>query len=51
MYGREHPLAMSNLVADDPPRFVGMKDQLIGRLLGAVSAQTKRLAGSPMPTR
>ena len=23
LYGREHPLAMSNLVADDPPSFVG----------------------------
>ena len=43
VYGREHPLAMSNLVADDPASFVGIDDQVIGRLLGAPNAQTKRL--------
>jgi superfamily II DNA or RNA helicase len=45
LYGREHPLAVSNLLADDPPRFVTMKDHLIGRLLGTVSGNTKRLSG------
>ena len=43
VYGREHPLAMSNSAADDPARFVGVDDQLIGRLLGAPNAQTRRL--------
>ena len=43
VYGREHPLAMSNLVADDPASFVGVDDQVIGRLLGAPNAQTRRL--------
>ena len=43
VYGREHPLAMSNLVADDPASFVGVDDQVIGRLLGAPNSQTKRL--------
>ncbi len=43
VYGREHPLAMSNLVADDPASFVGIDDQVIGRLLGGPNAQTKRL--------
>ncbi|MFO1047794.1 MAG: DEAD/DEAH box helicase [Geminicoccaceae bacterium] len=43
LYGREHPLAMSNLVADDPASFVGIADQVIGRLLGGGNSQTKRL--------
>ncbi len=43
LYGREHPLAMSNLVADDPATFVGIADQVIGRLLGGGNSQTKRL--------
>ena len=43
LYGREHPLAMSNLVAEDPASFVAIDDQVIGRLLGAPNAQTKRL--------
>ena len=43
LYGREHPLAMSNLVAEDPASFVAVDDQVIGRLLGAPNAQTKRL--------
>ncbi|MEK0085089.1 SNF2-related protein [Benzoatithermus flavus] len=43
LYGREHPLAISNLVAEDPASFVGIEDQVIGRLLGGGNAQTKRL--------
>ncbi len=46
VYGREHPLAMSNLVADEPASFVGMDDQVIGRLLGAPNAQTRRLGSA-----
>ena len=46
VYGREHPLAMSNLVADDPASFVGLDDQVIGRLLGAPNTQTKRLGAA-----
>src|SRR5262249_45268549 len=46
VYGREHPLALSNLLADDPPRFITMKDHLIGRLLGTVSGTSKRLSGA-----
>jgi superfamily II DNA or RNA helicase len=45
VYGREQPLAVSHLVADDPPRFVTLKDHLVGRLLGAVSGSGKRLSG------
>ncbi|HET6468594.1 MAG TPA: SNF2-related protein [Geminicoccaceae bacterium] len=45
VYGREQPLAVTNLVADDPPRFVTLKDHLIGRLLGAVTGNSKRLTG------
>ena len=46
VYGREHPLAMSNLVADDPASFIGLDDQVIGRLLGAPNTQTKRLGAA-----
>lgn len=45
LYGREHPLAISNLVAEDPASFVGIEDQIIGRLLGGANAQTRRLGG------
>jgi hypothetical protein len=45
LYGREHPLAISNLVAEDPASFVGVEDQIIGRLLGGANAQTRRLGG------
>lgn len=43
LYGREHPLAIANLVADDPAGFVGVEDQVIGRLLGGGNVQTRRL--------
>lgn len=43
LYGREHPLAISNLVAEDPAGFVAIEDQVIGRLLGGPNAQSKRL--------
>ena len=43
-YGREHPLAISNLTAEDPPLYVTVDDQQIGRLLGASAAQAKRLS-------
>jgi hypothetical protein len=46
LYGREHPLAISNLVAEDPATFVGVDDQVIGRLLGGANAQTKRLGSA-----
>jgi hypothetical protein len=46
LYGREHPLAISNLVAEDPASFVGIEDQVIGRLLGGANAQTKRLGAA-----
>ncbi len=42
-YGREHPLAISNLSHEDPPTYVTPDDQLIGRLLGGSAAQTRRL--------
>ena len=45
-YGREHPLAISNLTVEDPPLYVTIDDQQIGRLLGAAAAQSKRL-GQP----
>ena len=45
-YGREHPLAVSVLTGDDPPPYVALDDQLIGRLLGGGAVQTRRL-GSP----
>lgn len=46
VYGREHALALGNLLAEDPPRFVTMKDHLIGRLLGSVNGSAKRLSGA-----
>jgi hypothetical protein len=42
-YGREHPLALSNLTGEDPPAYVAIDDQLIGRLLGGGVAHSKRL--------
>ena len=44
LYGREHPLAMSNLVAEDPASFVAVDDQVIGRLLGGAE-RTDQAAG------
>ena len=46
VFGREHPLAVSNLLSDDPPRYVTLKDHLIGRLLGTTTGNTKRLSGA-----
>lgn len=43
LYGREHPLSIANLVAEDPAAYVGVDDQVIGRLLGGANAQTRRL--------
>ncbi|MFO1074818.1 MAG: DEAD/DEAH box helicase [Geminicoccaceae bacterium] len=43
LYGREHPLAIANLVAEEPASFVTLEDQVIGRLLGGGNAQTRRL--------
>jgi hypothetical protein len=45
-YGREHPLAISNLTAEDPAAYVGPDDQLIGRLLGGGASQSKRLGAA-----
>jgi superfamily II DNA or RNA helicase len=45
VYGREHPLAVGTLLAEDPPPFVTMKDHLIGRLLGSFNGSGKRLSG------
>ncbi len=45
MYGREHPFAIANLVAEEPAAFVTLDDQVIGRLLGGVSSPLRRLAG------
>lgn len=42
-YGREHPFAISNLVGEEPPTYVGVDDQLIGRLLGGGAAHSRRL--------
>ncbi|HEX8376117.1 MAG TPA: hypothetical protein VF606_13165, partial [Geminicoccaceae bacterium] len=45
-YGRENPLAISNLLGEEPPSYVGVDDQLIGRLLGGGAAQSRRLGVS-----
>lgn len=42
-YGREQPVAISNLVADETPSFVRLEDQIIGRLLGGVPNHSRRL--------
>jgi hypothetical protein len=44
-YGREQPLAIAALTAEDPPPFVRLEDQIIGRLLGAGNTPTRRLGG------
>ena len=46
IYGREHPLAIANLTAEEPPAFVTLDDQVIGRLLGGVPSPLRRLGGS-----
>jgi len=43
-YGRNHEIAISNLVSDPPPPYVSLEDQVIGRLLGGVSTQARRLS-------
>lgn len=45
LYGREHPLAIQSLVANEPPGFATPADLVIGRLLGGVPSQTRRLGG------
>ncbi len=45
IYGRESPVAIANLVADEPPSFATLEDLVIGRLLGGVPSSTRRLAG------
>jgi superfamily II DNA or RNA helicase len=45
-YGREQPVAITNLVSDEAPSFVGLEDQIIGRLLGGVPSNTRRLGAA-----
>ncbi len=42
-YGRENPVAIANLLADPAPGYVGLEDQVIGRLLGGGNGQSRRL--------
>ena len=44
-YGREHPVVIGNLVGEHPPPYVGLEDQVIGRMLGGINAQSRRFAG------
>jgi len=44
-YGRDHAIAISNLVTEPPPAYVGIDDQVIGRLLGGGNGQSRRLSG------
>ena len=44
-YGRENPVAISNLAADPPPIYVTPDDQIIGRMLGSSSQNSKALRG------
>ena len=43
-YGRENTVAIANLVADPAPSYVGLEDQVIGRMLGGGSGHARRLA-------
>lgn len=45
LHGREHPVAIASLVADEPPPWATPADLVIGRLLGGVPSQTRRLGG------
>lgn len=45
-YGREQPVAITNLVSEEAPSFVGLEDQIIGRLLGGVPSNTRRLGAA-----
>ncbi|MCB1971309.1 MAG: DEAD/DEAH box helicase, partial [Geminicoccaceae bacterium] len=45
IYGREHPVAIANLVGDAIPPYVGLDDQVIGRMLGGANVPGRRLAG------
>jgi superfamily II DNA or RNA helicase len=50
-HGREQALAISSLATEDPPPFIRLEDQVIGRLLasqltGNGNAQSRRLAGA-----
>ncbi len=43
-YGRENAVAIANLLADPAPSYVGLEDQVIGRMLGGGSGQARRLS-------
>ncbi|MEZ5847381.1 MAG: DEAD/DEAH box helicase [Geminicoccaceae bacterium] len=45
IYGREHRIAVSNLVGDSLPPYVGLEDQVIGRMLGGANVPGRRLSG------
>ena len=50
-YGREQPIAIMSLVADEPASFVRLEDQIVGRLLafglnGVTNGQSRRLSGA-----
>lgn len=45
-YGREQPIAIAHLVAEEAPSFVQLEDQIIGRLLGGVPNHTRRLGAA-----
>ena len=43
-YGRENAIAIANLLADPVPSYVGLDDQVIGRMLGGGNGQSRRLS-------
>ncbi len=43
-YGRENAIAIANLLTDPVPSYVGLDDQVIGRMLGGGNAQSRRLS-------
>lgn len=45
LYGREHAIAIASLVAEEAPAWATPADLVIGRLLGGVPSQTRRLGG------
>ncbi|MDW8368990.1 MAG: DEAD/DEAH box helicase [Geminicoccaceae bacterium] len=45
-YGREQPVSIANLVAEEAPSYVQLEDQIIGRLLGGVPNHNRRLGAA-----
>lgn len=42
-YGRDNPVAIAQLGVDDPPRFLTLEDQVIGRMLAGAQGNLRRL--------